>query len=65
MSPAQFKAARLALGMTQGQLATALGLGKSGDRTIRRWENGERKISGPVARAIEALNWARAADKTT
>ncbi|NMM53421.1 DNA (cytosine-5-)-methyltransferase [Paenibacillus aquistagni] len=31
--------------MTQKELADAIGLGKSGDRTIRRWENGESRPS--------------------
>lgn len=32
---------RVKLGLTQKDFADALGLGKNGDRTIRRWENGE------------------------
>ena len=32
---------RVSLGLTQKDFADALGLGKSGDRTLRRWENGE------------------------
>lgn len=39
MSPEQFKYKRKSLGLTQSQLAGALGLdGKSGDLTVRRWE---------------------------
>lgn len=42
MSPAsKIKAKRLQLGLTQKELADALGMGKFGDRTLRRWENGE------------------------
>ena len=32
------KAKRQQLGLTQKDFADALGLGKNGDRTIRRWE---------------------------
>lgn len=37
---------RLGLGLTQKDFADALGLGKFGDRTLRRWENGEAQPSG-------------------
>lgn len=36
---------RESLGLTQKDFADALGLGKFGDRTLRRWENGESKPS--------------------
>lgn len=39
------KEKRLALNMTQKELADAIGLSKYGDRTIRRWENGDTKPS--------------------
>ena len=32
---------RIKLGMTQKELADSIGLGKGGDRTLRRWESGE------------------------
>lgn len=35
------KEKRAALGLTQKEFADALGLGKYGERTLRRWENGE------------------------
>lgn len=38
---AQIKAKRQSLNLTQKEFANALGLGSNGDRTIRRWENGE------------------------
>jgi hypothetical protein len=41
--------------MTQAQLAQALKLGKEGARAVRRWEAGEREISGPVQVALELL----------
>ena len=61
-TPAKVKAARLELGLTQEELAKALGL-KSG-RTIRRYESkpdkgrelpSSRKISGPIQIAIKYL----------
>ena len=35
------KSKRQNLGLTQKEFADALGMGKFGDRTLRRWENGE------------------------
>lgn len=37
----QIKNKRKRLGLTQKDFADALGLGRNGDRTLRRWENGE------------------------
>lgn len=37
----QIKEKRQSLGLTQKEFADALNMGKNGDRTIRRWENGE------------------------
>jgi len=55
MTPAEVRAARLALGMTQEQLAAALRMGGDGKRAVRRWEAGDREISGPATVAIQAL----------
>lgn len=41
----QIKNKRKRLGLTQKDFADALGLGRNGDRTLRRWENGESKPS--------------------
>ncbi|MFJ8293221.1 DNA (cytosine-5-)-methyltransferase [Bacillus tropicus] len=41
----EIKQKRIRLGITQKEFADALGLGKSGDRTLRRWENGESEPS--------------------
>ncbi|MFC5465958.1 DNA (cytosine-5-)-methyltransferase [Lederbergia graminis] len=41
MNTVKIKAKRERLGLTQKEFADALGLGKNGDRTLRRWENGE------------------------
>ncbi|HQT65811.1 MAG TPA: helix-turn-helix transcriptional regulator [Acidocella sp.] len=38
--------------MTQAELAAAL---ESDARTIRRWENGEREIPGPVRVAVRLM----------
>ncbi len=35
------KEKRMQLGLTQKEFSDALGLGKNGERTLRRWENGE------------------------
>lgn len=39
--PTLIKEKRMRLNMTQKELADAVGMSKYGDRTIRRWENGE------------------------
>lgn len=46
------KAKRERLHMTQKEFADALGLSKYGDRTIRRWENGESKPTGAELKAV-------------
>lgn len=43
--PTLIKNKRIRLNMTQKELADAIGLPKTGDRTIRRWENAESKPS--------------------
>lgn len=48
----QIKDKRERLHMTQKELADAIGLSKNGDRTIRRWENGESKPTEPEFRQI-------------
>lgn len=54
MTPATFKAIRERAGLTQGQLASHLRLSDS--RTIRRYEDGSREISGPVSILMELLD---------
>ena len=49
MTPAEFLAARAALGMTQGALATALGCGR---RTVQQYEAGDRAIPETIARIL-------------
>lgn len=53
MTPATFARIRRAAGLTQSQLAERLRI--SDKRTIRRWETGERPISGPVTILMEQL----------
>jgi DNA (cytosine-5)-methyltransferase 1 len=55
MTPADLKSARKSLGLTQTQMADALGLGPNGRRTVRRWESGETPISGPAQVAISLM----------
>lgn len=56
MEPNDVKDARQALGMTQQQLADALGLtGPYAKDTVRNWESGKRPISGPAATCIRYL----------
>ncbi len=54
MTPATFKAIRQRAGLTQSGLAAVLRIGDL--RTIRRWEAGEREISGPVTILMEMLD---------
>lgn len=56
MTPDEVKAARIALGMTQDQVAHAIGLeGATAKDTWRQWENGRRPISGPAAQCLRYL----------
>jgi DNA-binding transcriptional regulator YiaG len=53
MTPATFKAIRKQAGLTQSGLAALLRISDS--RAIRRWETGEREISGPVSLLMEMI----------
>ena len=58
MDGKQLKQARQMFGedMTQLKFAHLLGVeGDYADRTVRRWERGERKVPGSVAVLIEML----------
>lgn len=46
MTPAAFKAARKALGLSVEDMARALRLKDA--RSVRRYEDGSREISGPI-----------------
>lgn len=52
-SPEGFKALRRRLRLEQDELADLLGLGS--DRTLRRWEDNEKDIPGPVQLAMELI----------
>ena len=41
-APAVLRATREALGLSQAELAAALGFGPHGDKTVRDWEHGYR-----------------------
>lgn len=56
MTPAELRAARKVLGLTQTGLARALRLSdKNGDRSIRIWEQDGNTVPGPVQVAVELL----------
>ncbi len=55
MTPEEVNLARIRLGMTLRELAEALRMGTDGRRAVRRWETGDRPISGPASVAIEAM----------
>lgn len=54
MTPATIKSIRQRAGLTQDQLARLLRLSDS--RAIRRYEDGSRSISGPIAIILEMLD---------
>lgn len=54
MTPATFKTIRTRAGLSQSGLAARLRI--SDLRTIRKWEKGEREISGPVSLLMEMLD---------
>lgn len=54
MDKATFHAIRTRAGLTQNELARLLRIEDS--RTIRRWEQGERAVSGPVSLLMEMLD---------
>ena len=55
MMPDDVRDARRAMGLTQHDLAVLLRMGGDGKRAVRRWEAGDRHISGPASVAIEAM----------
>ncbi len=57
MSPAELRAARAKLGLTQQALARELRMGAHGWQSISAWESDTdpRQVPGPVAVAIECL----------
>ena len=65
MTSDEVRAARYLLGMTQDQLAKALRMGGDGKRAVRRWEAGDRSISGPASVAIEFMLEAAGCNRLT
>ena len=60
MTPAELRAARKQMNLTQSALAKALRLSeKNGDRSVRIWEQDGNTVPGPVQVAIEAMLDAR------
>lgn len=56
MTADEFKSARKQLGLTVRDMSDALRLSEAnGHRTIRRMENGEIPVSGPISVAVEAM----------
>lgn len=56
MTPADFRNARKALGLSQKEMAKALRLSeKNGDRSIRIWESEGNTVPGPVQVAVEFM----------
>jgi transcriptional regulator with XRE-family HTH domain len=51
----ELRAARMLMGLTQRELAQVLRLGRHGDRAVRRYENGESMVPGPVSALVELL----------
>ena len=55
MTPAEFKAARNALGLSQNDLAWVWGMGKNGGPTIRKCEAGSVPVNPSAAYCIEMM----------
>ena len=55
MTPAEFKAAREHLCLSQADLAKEWGMGANGGRSIRRWEIGERPVNPIAAYCIQLM----------
>ena len=53
MTAPEFLAARAALGMTQGGIASALGVAR---RTVQHWEAADVHIPEPIARVIRLVS---------
>ena len=66
MTPEQFKKNRKDAGLSQRELAEAIGLGKNGDITLRRVEKGSttRPPSNLLIRALELYYENRSLKKT-
>ena len=67
MTPAEVRANRQRLGMTQADLAAALELSADGKRTVRHWETegGKFQITGPARVALRLMVAIRELDDST
>lgn len=52
MTPKEFENARKTLGLSEAAVAVIF---KVGDRTVRRWEDGEKDIPGPAQVLVSLL----------
>lgn len=55
MTPERAKLIRQEAGLSAARLARLFRLAKDGGRAVRRWEAGEREISGPVSILYELV----------
>ena len=55
MTPAQFKAGRNALGLSQHEMAQKMLMGVNAWQSILRWEKGTSKVPGPAEYAIRRM----------
>lgn len=63
LTPETLKQRRHRLGLSQRALADALGMsGTNGERSVRRWEQGETPIPGAIGLALKALEHGLDAD---
>ena len=55
MTPEQFRTSRNNLGLSQRQLAEVWSMGANGERTIRRWEQGDTPVNPVAAYCIQMM----------
>ncbi|MEM9700230.1 MAG: hypothetical protein AAF943_15735 [Pseudomonadota bacterium] len=55
MTATDFKKARSVLGLSQQELSNEWGMGKNGERTIRRWEQGDVPVNPIAAYCISLM----------
>ena len=53
MTPADLKSARKSLGLSQAEFARVMGV--ASDRTVRKWEDGERDVPGYVPIMLDLI----------
>lgn len=55
MTGDELRDARLALNLSYGALADALGMSAGGDRKLRRMEAGGEPVTGPISTAVRLM----------